>query len=67
MKIKRRALRLGIFIAAALILFVVAVYLIGSQENLFSSNTQIRASFKDDSRTGCGEQCQICRHQRGYG
>jgi len=47
MKNQRRALRLGIFIAAALILFVVAVYLIGSQENLFSSNTQIRASFKD--------------------
>jgi len=47
MKNQRRALRLGIFITAALILFVVAVYLIGSQGNLFSSNTDIRASFRD--------------------
>lgn len=47
MKNQKRALRLGIFITAALILFVVAVYLIGSQGSLFSSNTDIKASFKD--------------------
>lgn len=47
MKKQRRALRLGLFIAIALILFVVAVYLIGSQGNLFSSTTDLRSSFKD--------------------
>jgi len=47
MKKQKRALKLGIFIAAAIILFVVAVYLIGSKENLFSSNTNLYASFKD--------------------
>ncbi len=33
--------------ASALILFIVAVYLIGSKQNLFSSNTEVHASFKD--------------------
>lgn len=43
----KKALRLGIFIASALILFIVAVYLIGSKKNLFTSTTEIHASFKD--------------------
>jgi phospholipid/cholesterol/gamma-HCH transport system substrate-binding protein len=43
----KKALRLGIFIASALILFIVAIYLIGSKQNLFSSNTEVHASFKD--------------------
>jgi phospholipid/cholesterol/gamma-HCH transport system substrate-binding protein len=47
MKTQKRALRLGIFIAAAIVLFVVAVYLIGSKDNLFTSNTNLYASFKD--------------------
>lgn len=47
MKRTKQALRLGIFVASALILFVVAIYLIGSKQNLFSSNTDLHASFKD--------------------
>jgi len=47
MKRTKKALRLGIFMASALILFIVAVYLIGSKQNLFSSNTEVHASFKD--------------------
>ncbi|HPC26332.1 MAG TPA: hypothetical protein PK410_02280, partial [Paludibacteraceae bacterium] len=47
MKTQKRALRLGIFIAVAIVLFIVAVYLIGSKENLFTSNTNLYASFKD--------------------
>ena len=47
MKKTKRTLRLGIFIASALIIFIVAVYLIGSKQNLFSSTTEVRASFKD--------------------
>jgi phospholipid/cholesterol/gamma-HCH transport system substrate-binding protein len=43
----KKTLRLGIFIASALILIIVAIYLIGSKQNLFSSNTEIHASFKD--------------------
>ena len=42
----KKALRLGIFVASAVILFIVAIYLIGSKQNLFSS-TNIHASFKD--------------------
>ncbi len=40
-------MRLGIFIASALLLFIVAIYLIGSKQNLFTSTTEVRASFKD--------------------
>ena len=40
-------MRLGIFIASALLLFIVAVYLIGSKQNLFTSTTDVHASFKD--------------------
>lgn len=47
MKKTKRALRLGIFVASALLLFIVAIYLIGSKQNLFTSNTDIHASFRD--------------------
>ena len=47
MKKTRRALRLGIFVATAIVLFVVAVYMIGSKGNLFSPTTDIISSFKD--------------------
>ena len=47
MKNTKRALRLGVFVAAALILFVVAVYLIGSKGNLFRPTKDIYSSFKD--------------------
>lgn len=40
-------MRLGIFIASALLLFIVAIYLIGSKQNLFTSTTDVHASFKD--------------------
>lgn len=43
----KNTLKLGIFITSALILFIVAVYLIGSKQNLFTSTTEIHASFKD--------------------
>ncbi len=47
MRKTKKALQLGIFITSALIIFIVAVYLIGSKQNLFSSTTDVRASFKD--------------------
>ena len=47
MKNTKKALRLGIFVAAALILFVVAIYLIGSKGNLFSPTKDVFSSFKD--------------------
>jgi phospholipid/cholesterol/gamma-HCH transport system substrate-binding protein len=43
----KKALRLGIFVASAVTLFIVAIYLIGSKQNLFSSTTDVHASFKD--------------------
>ncbi|BBD44079.1 MAG: MlaD family protein [Proteiniphilum sp.] len=43
----KKTLKLGIFIASALILFIVAIYLIGSKQNLFTSTTEVHASFKD--------------------
>ena len=47
MKRRNQALRLGIFVASAVILFIIAIYMIGSKGNLFSSTTDIHASFKD--------------------
>lgn len=47
MKNTKRALQLGLFASAAVILFVVAVYLIGSKGNIFSPTTDIYSSFKD--------------------
>ena len=47
MKSAKRTLRLGIFVAAAIILFVVAVYMVGSKDNLFSPTKDIISSFKD--------------------
>ncbi|HCC86652.1 MAG TPA: hypothetical protein DEQ06_08755, partial [Porphyromonadaceae bacterium] len=47
MKKTKKTLQLGIFIASALLIFIVAVYLIGSKQNLFSSTTEVHASFKD--------------------
>lgn len=47
MKNTKRTLRLGIFIAASVVLFIVAVYLIGSKGNLFSPTKDIISSFKD--------------------
>lgn len=47
MKRTKSALQLGIFIASALLLFIVAIYLIGSKQNLFTSTTDVHASFKD--------------------
>ncbi len=47
MKNTKRALRLGVFIAAAVVLFVIAIYIIGSKGNLFSPTKDIHSSFRD--------------------
>ena len=43
----KKALRLDIFVATAVTLFIVAIYMIGSKQNLFSTTTDVHASFKD--------------------
>ena len=46
-KSKNRALKLGLLVAVGLLLFSVAVYYLGSKQNLFSSSVNIRTYFQD--------------------
>jgi len=46
-KSKNHQLRLGILILAGLLFFIVSVYLLGKQQNLFSSNIKVNAHFSD--------------------
>lgn len=48
MKLKKRdSLRLGIFITGGIILFIMAIYIIGRDRNLFGSNFMVTAVFSD--------------------
>ena len=42
-----KALKLGVFVAVAILLFVVAVWLIGSKNNYFNPSITIHTSFRD--------------------
>ena len=42
-----KALKLGVFVAFAILLFVIAVYLIGSKNNYFNPSITIHTSFRD--------------------
>jgi phospholipid/cholesterol/gamma-HCH transport system substrate-binding protein len=44
---RSKKIRLGIFVAAATLLFITTMYLIGDKQNLFGSTFEIRAVFKD--------------------
>ena len=46
-KSKRNTVRLGIYIAAGITLFIVAIYIIGSGKNLFQINVKVTALFED--------------------
>ncbi|MHB9056504.1 MAG: MlaD family protein [Paludibacteraceae bacterium] len=46
-KTTNKALRVGLFVFSAILIFVVAIYLIGSKDNLFKSKTRIKTSFSD--------------------
>ena len=43
----QRAIRLGIFIAAGILLFVIAIYLIGNKQNMFGINVKVTTVFAD--------------------
>lgn len=45
-EIKRNA-RLGVFVIVSILLFLVAIFLLGSEQSLFNSNIQLRANFTD--------------------
>lgn len=42
-----RNTRLGVFVIVSIILFLVAVFLLGSEQSLFSANIELRANFTD--------------------
>lgn len=42
-----KALKLGVLVTVALLLFLIAIYLIGSKNNLFNSTTIVKCSFRD--------------------
>jgi phospholipid/cholesterol/gamma-HCH transport system substrate-binding protein len=44
-KAKNHSLKLGIFVAVGLGLFIIAIYYLGSQQNLFSSSVTVKAYF----------------------
>ena len=46
-KSKNRPLKLGLMVAVGLILFSIAVYYLGSKQNLFSSSVDIKTYFQD--------------------
>lgn len=48
MKLKKQdSLRLGVFITGGLVLFIIAIYIIGRERNLFGSNFKVSAIFSD--------------------
>ena len=46
-KSRKNTVRLGIYIAAGITLFIVAIYIIGSSKNLFQINVKVTALFQD--------------------
>ncbi len=44
---KNRQLRLGILVSTGILLFILAVYYLGSKQNLFSSSITVRSYFSD--------------------
>jgi phospholipid/cholesterol/gamma-HCH transport system substrate-binding protein len=46
-KTTSNSIRLGIFIAATIILFIVAIYMVGSRKSMFQSNIKITSLFTD--------------------
>jgi len=46
-KSRKNTVRLGIYIASGIVLFIVAIYIIGSSKNLFQVNVKVTALFED--------------------
>ena len=46
-KSKRNTVRLGLYIATGILMFIVAIYIIGSSKNLFQINVKVTALFQD--------------------
>jgi phospholipid/cholesterol/gamma-HCH transport system substrate-binding protein len=44
---RRSNIRLGIYISSGVLLFIIVIYLIGSQQNMFQRNVRITATFTD--------------------
>ena len=59
MKNTKKVLRLGIFIATGLVLFTIAIYLIGNKGSLFSPTTEVFSSFKDIRGLGVGSNVRF--------
>lgn len=65
-KSKNRALKLGLLVAVGLLLFSVAVYYLGSKQNLFSSSVNIRTYFQDVRGLMEGNKVQYSGITVGY-
>jgi phospholipid/cholesterol/gamma-HCH transport system substrate-binding protein len=44
---RKSNIRLGIYIASGVLLFIIVIYLIGSRQNMFQRNVKITATFED--------------------
>lgn len=65
-KSKNTALKLGILVAAGLVLFSVAIYYLGSKQNLFSSTVNVKSYFNDVNGLLEGNKVQYSGITVGY-
>ncbi|MEO6721183.1 MAG: MlaD family protein [Ferruginibacter sp.] len=52
-------MKLGMFVTIGLILFIVVIYLVGKQKNLFGSNIRLKAQFKNVSGLKVGNNVRF--------
>lgn len=58
-KSSAQKLKLGIFVIAGLVLFIIGIYLIGNQQSMFGSNVKVYASFNNISGLKTGNNVRF--------
>jgi phospholipid/cholesterol/gamma-HCH transport system substrate-binding protein len=67
MKISRRRLfKLGLFVAAGLVILIVAVYYLGKQQNIFGSGVNVYAEFSNIKGLQIGNNVRFLGTNAGY-
>lgn len=56
---QRRSLIVGVFITLGLIIFITAIYLVGTKENIFGSTIEVSAIFKDAKGVREGDRVRL--------
>jgi phospholipid/cholesterol/gamma-HCH transport system substrate-binding protein len=66
LKSKKKQLQLGIFVVAGLLIFVLAVYYLGKQENIFGSGITVYAEFSNAKGLKPGNNVRFLGTSAGY-